>query len=652
MHSRLLHLLFGLWIVSATVSLRAQGDYQFTIADGAATITGYTGPGGDLVIPATLGGAPVRKIDRNVFSGTGRNILSVTFPDGLQEIGIYAFNSSDTLRAVHFSSSIRIIREGAFSYCTALTSVAIPDGVEEIEITAFAGCATLASVSIPATLARLSERVFDNCPALASISVDPLSPHFSSDNGILYDRLKTALLRHPQGLNLTAFTVPDTVTRLGGGAFQGCASLTSINLPATLLEIGGWAFERCSNLAAIDFPPSLQIIGEVAFSRCNSLQTVTVPPSVITLGGGAFNLCDNLRSATILSPLSDLPAGLFYACRSLHTLTLPNSIRTIGPRAFRDCANLSTVNGLTAITTIGEEAFYGTGALGNVPLGSIVSIQDRAFYQSGLTNVFLPSTAASFGASTFFGSLRLTNVVFAHGFVTIPAGVFGYCNNLRTVSLPETVAEIGDSAFAACPLASIPLPSRLQVIGRNAFEFNSTFIDLVLPESVTTVGHSAFIYCPNLRRVTLPASIQRVHSGAFANCQNLVTVFALGNKPAFGTVPFNDTPAVFQGSGAITIYYLPGATGWTATAAGRPTRLWNVSADADSPTFGLTDGRFGFPVTGSPGLPFTVQVSDSLTPPAWRQIGETMTLSETGAFFTDPEPASPSAAIRIFRLRP
>ncbi len=82
--------------------------YEFSIENGEATITGYTGPGGDIEIPDQLDGAPVTIIGSTAFSGN-HSITSVVIPDSV--IKIASGNWSD----------------GAFSRCTSLTSVTIPE---------------------------------------------------------------------------------------------------------------------------------------------------------------------------------------------------------------------------------------------------------------------------------------------------------------------------------------------------------------------------------------------------------------------------------------------------------------------------------------------------------------------------------------------
>ena len=81
--------------------------------------------------------------------------------------------------------------------------------------------------------------------------------------------------------------------------------------------------------------------------------------------------------------------------------------------------------------------------------------------------------------------------------ITIPDNCFSSCSNLHSISLPNSITEIGPSAFANTKLANITLPNSLTTIGSSAFA-NTKLDQIVLPNSLTTIGSSAFFKCRNL----------------------------------------------------------------------------------------------------------------------------------------------------------
>ena len=121
------------------VIARQDGDYIYIVTDGNATITGYTGAGGAISIPATLGGYPTVAIGDSVFSNNG-SLTSVIIPDSVTSIGGYAFYNCWQLTSLTLSSSLTSIGDWAFYYCYNLTSVTIPDSVTTIGGYAFLYC--------------------------------------------------------------------------------------------------------------------------------------------------------------------------------------------------------------------------------------------------------------------------------------------------------------------------------------------------------------------------------------------------------------------------------------------------------------------------------------------------------------------------------
>jgi hypothetical protein len=122
-----------------------EGDYTYTVSNGEATITGYTGAGGAITIPSTLGEYPTVHIGADAFY-SNTNLTSVTIPNSVTTIGIEAFYSCTLLNSVTIPNSVTTIEYQEFRYCTSLTSVTIGISVTTIGMRAFNWCTSLTSI--------------------------------------------------------------------------------------------------------------------------------------------------------------------------------------------------------------------------------------------------------------------------------------------------------------------------------------------------------------------------------------------------------------------------------------------------------------------------------------------------------------------------
>jgi len=124
-----------------------ESDFEVKLNDAGdgCIITKYTGKGGNLVIPATIQGVPVREVRLNPpmdYENMGvydanQSLISVVIPEGVTKIS--RFSSCINLKSVTIPDSVTEISEGTFWECTSLASIDIPPSVKKIGQAAFAG---------------------------------------------------------------------------------------------------------------------------------------------------------------------------------------------------------------------------------------------------------------------------------------------------------------------------------------------------------------------------------------------------------------------------------------------------------------------------------------------------------------------------------
>jgi hypothetical protein len=610
-----------------TAHAQTKDDFEYTInSDGVSvTITDYTGSDENITIPAVLDGFNVTTISDFQFNNIIKNVV---IEEGIKKIAETTMVACDNLESITIPSSITSLGIAPFSYCPKLSSIqvsadnayfcsvdgvlfnkaktqlyrypsakpgnyTIPDSVTTLSPYAFEGCKSFTSIYIPPSLQTLNSNTFEDCDNLLEINVDGTNVYFSSEDGVLFNKSKTRLVKCPPAKS-GVYTLPGTVTEIGGNAFWRCGRLTQIVLPTGLTELDQACFYMCSGMTAIDIPNGITEIPMWAFAGCTNLQSVHLPANLTKILDVAFAGCENMTGIAIPDGVTAIGNGAFMDCARLVTISFPDGVTVLAPNvlsgtaisafdipegtgnigfsAFQDCTNLEAVSIPESIKTIGSFAFSGCSKLDNVNLPSAVeSIEGGAFEDCiNLKSMVLPSRIKEISKDTFENCSSLLCISIPDGVTEIGDGAFRGCSSLDNINIPANVTEIGRGAFEGCAaLKSIVLPSQITEIAQEAFWRCSSLKSLSIPEGVTSIGASAFDGCGKLENIRFAKNLVAIRDYAFFSCYSLRYAVFEGNAPAIGERVFSECQPGFM------VYYLNGSTGFTNPWHGYPTQNYD-----------------------------------------------------------------------------
>ena len=411
-------------------------------------------------------------------------LISVTIPDSVTEIGEFAFAYCDNLTSVTIPDSVTSIGEEAFYICSNLTSATIGDGVTTIGIDAFYGCIKLASVYCKAiTPPSLGSRAFQyydsNASGLRNLICKIYVPAESADTystswhdyaeaivaydfekgEIALDRCKIFYSASAKvepyrtdvfGANIESnewdsttgkgvITFDGEVTTIGVCAFYFRSDLTSITIPDSVTKIGDSAFTYCSGLTSVSIPNSVTTIERTAF--CNSgLISVTIPYSVTKIEQNAFQNCHWLTSVYCKATTPPSLGG--YAFDDTAT-DLMIYVPTESVSAYKSASDWSRYN-----TYIVENDFENNEIVPDTPEAPA---NNEIWYTAAMK--IEPYRQNAFNAtikSNEWDSTTGKGVITFDGEVTKIGSSAFYNRGITSVTIPESVTEIGDSAFNYC----------------------------------------------------------------------------------------------------------------------------------------------------------------------------------------------------------
>lgn len=385
----------------------------------------------------------------------------------------------------------------AFSSCGNLEKVTIGEGVEEISDNAFRECKKLSQVQINGTgIKRIGKNAFSGCENLKEItlpeSVKNIGGYAFFSSGLEKIQIKG-------------------MVETEESAFTNCKNLKSFPFDH-ISKIGNGTFYSCGLEGSITLPENVESLGEYAFHHCESLEEVVIQNCVVD--GESFAGCTNLKSLIING--GEI-SGAIYAER----LILGCNVKKVGILSGNTMKYME-INGPSEMQFDKDFAHSAFG-LESVVISGQLNLPSDAF--SGLNNLkqaVMKNGVSVLEKDMFYNCKNLESVSFEDvSLKTISSGTFKNCENLKNITLPETVTKIDTYAFENCKnLEQMQIPSKTEIIGRSAFNGCTSLQKISIPSSVKTIESWAFAET-GLKEVILHDGLETIKSSAFRSCLSL-----------------------------------------------------------------------------------------------------------------------------------
>lgn len=418
----------------------AEAQFNFTTNGHAITITGFTGTNPLVTIPNMINGYPVTSIGDSAFQYS--ILTNVIIPNGVTNIGEAAFYSCRGLPGVMIPSSVTAIGIEAFGQCTSLTTITvdaqnslyssvngalfdkiqstlveypagvdggytIPNGVISIGESAFFS-GSLTSVTIPSSVTNIGELAFVGGP-LTTITVDPQNSHYSSLNGVLFNKSQSTLVEFPGGVG-GSYTIPNSVSSIRDNAFYAQYGLTSVTIPDSVTSVGSSAFWNCIDLTNAVIGNGMTNIAGSAFAYCWDLT------NILFQGNAPIPATDS----TVFS--EDDNAIAYYYAGTLRWGATFDGIPTVELPALGGVPPSITTAPLSQSAWPGSSVNFSVTAAGTAPLA-------YQWYFDGLT---LP------GATNAFYSIASVQATNAGSYSVTVTNAYGLSNAAATLTVMST----------------------------------------------------------------------------------------------------------------------------------------------------------------------------------------------------------------------
>ncbi len=381
------------------------------------------------------------------FSWSFSNYAKIKFSENsdfnIFEDELVSYNGAN--KTVAIPEGVTSIAASAFWNNTFVEEVVLPESLERLGGDCFYYCKNLKKVNIPKNVWIMGNNPFAGCPYL---EIKNQSPNFILDDGVLYNKNKTAIIHYTIKKSEKEFIIPDGVQIVGKHSFFACNNLKKIVVPRSVIHFENNPFSGCERLEVENYSHNYVFENGVIYNKymtsvigClngTTVEKITLAPSLTSINRNSFWNCKGIKELVIPSSVTRIGYNPFAGCENMLLSGNPNGYRMENGIVFSAdktamcCATDKAIGERyivpNGVKTINRGVFSGCKSLKTVDFNEVTYIDKSSFTNCvGLEEIYLPDTV------TYIGEW-----------------VFAYCINLRTVSVKKGTV-VDRNAFNECP---------------------------------------------------------------------------------------------------------------------------------------------------------------------------------------------------------
>ena len=320
--------------------------------------------------------------------------------------------------------------------------------------------------------------------------------------------------------------IPDTVTKIGEGAFAQVAGLKTIIIPGSVKEIGTNAFTNNLTLETVIMEEGVQIIGVTAFSNCQKLKNISMPESLLEIKYGAFYKCLLVEKIKIPSKITKIERDTFGGANSLKEIVLSDNTEIILSGAFA-FTSFEEIVLPKKIKEIESGVFNGNLKLSNI---MVEGENPQYVYETGML------MSKNKENIVFISDKYLKDI----NIFTIPEGIRRFnislnnYTNITKIIIPETIeyVSVENLPISINEIELVNTNTKYSVNKNKKILYTKDTKEMVIcyskeenidlrEEEILKIGNFAFKQATNAQYIILPNLLKSIGTQVFNTCKRV-----------------------------------------------------------------------------------------------------------------------------------